>query len=527
MSVRVLVAEAIAPAGVDRLRRVAEVDVEVGLAREALLARIAAYDALVVRSATRVDAELLAAGTRLRVVGRAGTGIDNVDVDAATARGVLVCNAPQSNMLSAAEHAIALLLALARNVPQAHAALRAGRWERGRFAGVEVSDKTLAVVGFGRIGQLVASRARGLGMEIVAYDPFVSAERFLRLGARRAETLAEAVREADFVTLHLPATADTRHVIDAAALAGMRPGVRIVNAARGDLVDTAALVEALRSGHVAGAALDVFEQEPLTASPLLELETVVVTPHLGASTHEAQDRAGTIIADQVARALQGELVENAVNVPNVGEEDRAAIAPFLPLAEKLGRLCVALADGAVERLDVSAAGAVALHDTRLVTLAVVRGALAGLEEDAANFVNARTLARERGIEIQESRGPADDFTNLVEVATNRQCCISGTTFGRDHRPWLVRALGYEVEIELAGRMLFALNDDRPGMVGAIGSALGSAGVNIANMNVSRNRPGGQALSAIQVDGEVPAAALATLAATPGIERLRVVTLDGD
>jgi D-3-phosphoglycerate dehydrogenase len=522
---KILVTETIAAAGVDRLREAAEVDVETGLDRAELLARIGDYDALVVRSATSVDAELIAAGTRLRVIGRAGTGVDNVDVETATARGILVCNAPQSNALSAAEHAIALMLALARNIPQAHAALVAGRWERSRFSGVELADKTLAVIGFGRIGQLVAARARGLGMRVVTYDPFVSADRVRERGAELAETVEDAVAEADWVTLHLPATAETRHLIGPALLQKMRPGVRIVNAARGELVDTVALAEALASGHVAGAALDVFESEPLTESPLFERSDVVVTPHLGASTAEAQDRAGTIIAEQVVRGLTGELCENAVNVPDVSVEDRAALAAYVPLAEKLGRVAVALADGGIERLEITCAGGIGQRDTRLLTLAVLRGALRGMDEDDANLVNARALAQARGIDVRELRREAGDFTNLIRVATSADAAVAGTLFGADDRTWLVRARGYEVEIELAGLMLFVLNDDRPGMIGTIGTLLGQAGVNVANMNVARNRNGAMALSAIQVDGDVPPATLAALRATPGLTGLRVVRLD--
>jgi D-3-phosphoglycerate dehydrogenase len=522
---RILVTETIAAAGIDRLREAAVVDVSTDLERAELLARIGDYDALVVRSATRVDAELIAAGSRLRVIGRAGTGVDNVDVEAATARGILVCNAPQSNALSAAEHAIALMLALARNIPQAHAALVAGRWERSRFSGVELADKTLAVIGFGRIGQLVAARARGLGMRVVTYDPFVSAERVRERGAELAETITDAVADADRVTLHLPATAETRHVIGAELLAKMRPGVRIVNAARGELVDTMALADALASGHVAGAALDVFETEPITESPLFERSDVVVTPHLGASTAEAQDRAGTIIAEQVVRALTGELCENAVNVPDVSPDDRAALAAYIPLAEKLGRVAVALADGGIERLEITCAGGIGQRDTRLLTLAVLRGALRGMDEDDANLVNARALAQARGIDVRELRREAGDFTNLVRVATSDGAAVAGTLFGADNRTWLVRARGHEVEIELAGLMLFVLNDDRPGMIGTIGTLLGAAGVNVANMNVARNRDGGMALSAIQVDGDVPPATLAALRATPGLTGLRVVRLD--
>jgi D-3-phosphoglycerate dehydrogenase / 2-oxoglutarate reductase len=521
--VKVLVAERIADPGIARLRQAATVDDITIANRDALLAIIGDYDALIVRSATQVDAELLGAAPRLRVVGRAGTGVDNVDVDAATRHGVLVVNAPQANALSAAEHTIALMLALARMIPQAHAALTAGRWERTRFRGVEICDKTLAILGFGQIGQLVCARARALGMRVVAYDPFVSAERIRDLGATRSESVADAVADADFVTLHLPATVETRGLVGVDTIRLMRRGVRIINAARGDLIDTDALLAALDAGQVAGAALDVFEQEPLTSSPLFDRDDVVVTPHLGASTQEAQDRAGIVIADQVARALSGELVEHAVNLPRISEPERVVLAPFLELAAMLGRVVVALSTGPIDVVDVSFSGAIAERDTRLVTLAVLCGALESLEEQSVNLVNALQIAAQRGIEVREGRRAAADHANLIRVATSREVRIAGTTIGRDHRPWLVRALGYDVEIELGGRMLFLRNADRPGMIGKIGTALGNAGVNIANMNVSR-RVDGAALTVLRIDGPLPAGARGRLDAIDGLSGLRVVTL---
>lgn len=519
---RVLVAERIAESGIERLRAVADVDVAIGLDRGELLARLPEYDALVVRSATRVDAEALAAGTRLRVVGRAGTGVDNVDVGAATERGILVLNAPQANTLSAAEHALALMLALARRIPQAHGALVDGRWERSRFSGTELADKTLAILGFGRIGQLVCQRARAFGMRVVAYDPFVAPDRFRERGAEHATTLEEAVAQADWISLHLPATPETRGVIGDRLLGHVRRGARIVNAARGDLVDEAALLRALEDGRLAGAALDVFREEPCTESPLFGRDDVVVTPHLGASTAEAQDRAGTVVADEVARALAGGLVENAVNVPSVSPEDRAAVQPYVPLAEDLGRIAVALAEGPVGHVHVTYEGVVGERATELLTRAVLRGALAATD-DGVNLVNAYRLAESRGIDVHETRQRACDYAGLVRVAAGG-AEVAGTLIGG--RPWLVRALGYEVEIELGGAMLFLLNEDRPGMIGLIGSALGASRVNIANMNVSRNREGGRALTAIQVDEPLPEDAAQRLAAIDGATRVRVVRLLG-
>jgi D-3-phosphoglycerate dehydrogenase len=523
---RVLVREAIAPAGVELLRERFDVDVELDLSAEKLLRRIAEYDALIVRSATPVTAELLAAAHRLKVVGRAGTGVDNVDVAAATERGIIVANAPGSNMVSAAEHAVGLLLALARNIPQAHAALKAGRWERGRFAGVELAGKTLAVLGFGRIGQLVSMRARGLGMRVCAYDPFVSSERFRELQVGKAASAADAVADADFVTLHAPLTAETRHLLDAALIDRMRPGVRIVNAARGELVDLDALVAALRDGRVAAAALDVFPTEPYTSGPILELPNVVVTPHLGASTREAQDRAGVIVAEQVAAALAGELVSNAVNIPQVGAEDMRVLRPFLPLARQLGRMAAGLADGGLERVEVTYAGALAEHDTRILTAAALEGVFRVAGEDHANLVNARSIAEGRGIPVGERRASAaSDFTNLVTVGTGAGPEVAGTTIGRDHRPWLVGVGGTPVEIELDDAMLVLENDDRPGMIGAVGTLLGRGDINIANMNVSR-AGGERAVMVLSLDSRPDAATLAELRALPGIHDVRFVCVNG-
>ena len=504
MSARVLVREPISDAGLALLRDRFDVDV----AYEGDLAdRIGDYDAIVIRSATRLTADLIARAERLRVIGRAGVGVDNVDVEAATRRGIVVANAPESTVVSAAEHTIGLLVALARNVPQAHAALKQGRWERSRWGGVELADKTLGVLGFGRIGQQVARRAVGLGMNVLAYDPFVARDRFRDLGAEPVETREEVYARADFLTLHLPLTPETRGSIGRDAFARMRDGVRIVNAARGELVDEDALVEALTSGKVAAAALDVFSQEPY-AGPLLELDNVVVTPHLAASTEEAQDRAGRIIAEQVAAALEGGLVTNAVNIPVIGPEDLEVLGPFVPLAAKLGRLAMELAVGRAERIQLTYFGALAEYDTRLLTVAALNGAFQGRVEQPVNYVNAPVIAAERGIEVAEERRPAArDFTNLVRVAVHadgEEVRAAGTTIGGEDRHWLVSALGFQLEIELAPLMVFFRYDDVPGVIGHVGTLFGDAGVNIANMAVSRTRRGGKALMALSVDSAVPA-----------------------
>ncbi|HET7758959.1 MAG TPA: phosphoglycerate dehydrogenase, partial [Gaiellaceae bacterium] len=367
---RVLVREQIADAGVDLLRERFDVDVDGG---GDLGATIGDYDAIVIRSATKLTADLIERGARLKVIGRAGVGVDNVDVEAATRRGIVVANAPESTVTSAAEHTVGLLVALARNIPQAHAALKQGRWERSAWGGVELEGKTLGVLGFGRIGQQVARRALGLGMRVVAYDPFVAKERYRELGVERAESPEDVLRAAEFLTLHLPLTDETRGFLGAEAIAQLPDGARVINAARGDLVDEEALADALRGGKLAAAAIDVFPQEPYSG-PLLELDNVVVTPHLAASTEEAQDRAGVIVAEQVAAALEGGLVTNAVNIPSIGPEDLEVLGPFVPLAAKLGRLVMELADGRAERIRLSYYGALSGYDTRLLTAAALNGA---------------------------------------------------------------------------------------------------------------------------------------------------------
>jgi D-3-phosphoglycerate dehydrogenase len=412
-----------------------------------------------------------------------------------------VANAPESNVVSAAEHAVGLLLALARNIPQAHAALADGRWERSKWGGVEVADKVLGVLGFGRIGRLVARRALGLEMKVVAYDPFVAPERFRELGAEPA-SFDEVLERAEFLTLHLPLNDETRGSIDAAAIARMRDGVRIVNAARGELVDVDALVAALESGKVAGAAIDVFPKEPYDG-PLLHAPNVVVTPHLAASTEEAQDRAGVIVAEQVAAALEGGLVTNAVNIPTIGAEDLELLGPYVPLAAKLGRLAFELTGGEARKLAIEVFGELAEHDTRLLTVAALNGAFQGRTEQPVNYVNAPVIAADRGIEVvEEKRRSARDYTNLIAVAADG-IRVAGTTIGRDARQFLVSALGFEIEMELAPRMAFLLYDDIPGVIGRIGTLFGAAGVNIANMTVSRNREGGKALMALSIDEPAP------------------------
>ncbi len=490
---KVLVAEKIGEPGIQLLER-AGFDVETGTGwdRAELERRMADFHGIVVRSATQVDANLLAKADRLRAVARAGVGVDNVDIDAATRRGVVVANAPQSNVITAAEHTMALLLALARNVPQAHASLVGGAWERAKFSGVELHEKVLGVIGFGRIGQLVAHRARGFGMRVLAFDAYLAEERFRELGVERAASPDEVYAVADFITLHLPKNKETEGWLDAAAFAKMRDGVRILNVARGPLVVDADLKAALDAGKVAGAALDVFATEPVTEHPLFGYPNVVVTPHLGASTAEATDRAGYQAAEQLVAALTGGPVTNAVNVPAVAAEDLEAVGPFIGLCHSLGRIAAALAPGtSVDELDVEYLGRIAERDVRLLTIQVVKGLLAGHTEEPVNDVNAGTLAHERGIAISERHSPAArDFTDLVRVRLRsgaETTRVVGTVLGRRNRPHPREVWGSRFNVQLEKCLAVFRYRDQPGMLGRVGSALGAAGINIVSAAVG-HRP---------------------------------------
>ena len=510
---RILVTEELAESGLAAMREAGhDVDVRLGLSPEELVGEIATANALVVRSATKVTADVLEAARELVVVGRAGIGLDNVDVKAATSRGVMVVNAPQSNILSAAEHTMALLLAQARNVPQANAALKAGRWERSKWEGVELHGKVLGVIGLGRIGALVAQRALAFGMRLLAYDPYVSPDRARQMGVELRD-LEEIVRHADFLTIHLPKTPETLGLIGEALLKLARPELRIINCARGGIVDEAALAAAVAEGRIAGAALDVFAEEPTTSSPLFDLDAVVVTPHLGASTREAQDKAGQTIAEQVVLALGGEFVPFAVNVS--ATEASETVRPYLPLAERLGSLYVALSEGLPPELEVEYRGGLADYDCRILTLAVLRGALGGVTEEPVSYVNAPQLASERGIDVRESKtATTHDFVNLV-VVRGGEHAVAGTLAGAGGEPRIVMVDDHQLDVPPARNMLLVRNDDRPGMVGLVGTTLGNAGVNIENLDLGRIE-GGTAMMVLSTSQPVPTAVLDELRASAGI-----------
>jgi D-3-phosphoglycerate dehydrogenase / 2-oxoglutarate reductase len=511
---RILVTEKIAEGGLKKLRDAGHVvDTRVGLSPEELVDVVPGAAALIIRSATQVTAEVLEAGADLVVVGRAGIGLDNVDVAAATQRGVMVVNAPQSNILSAAEHTMALLLSQARNVPQAHAALVDGRWERSKWEGVELSDKTLGVIGLGRIGKLVAQRAHAFGMNLVAYDPFIAPESARRIGVEMLP-LDELVQVADFITLHLAKTPETMGLVGKELLAKAKPGIRIINVARGGIVDEAALAEAIRSGHVGGAAIDVFVSEPTTESPLFGLPEVVVTPHLGASTREAQDKAGDTIAEQVRLALANEFVPFAVNVS--AAEASEAIRPFLALAERLGQLYTALADGVPEKLEVEYAGQIGDHDTRILTLSALKGVFGGVTDEPVSYVNAPQIAADRGVEVRDtSTATVHDYINLITISGGEHS-IGGTLVGLRGEARIVMLDGHTIDLPPAQQMLVVRNDDRPGMIAFVAGVLSDAGINIDDMHLGRSSQGRAALQVLATDVVVPPEVQDALRAGPGI-----------
>jgi D-3-phosphoglycerate dehydrogenase len=525
---RVLVAENIGSSGIELLREHFDVDLGLDWEPEQLGERIGGYEGLLIRSATKLDAGLIERAGSLRAVGRAGVGVDNVDVVAATKRGIVVANAPESNVITAAEHTMALLLALARNIPQAHASLTAGKWERSKFSGTELSEKTLGILGFGRIGQLVAQRAHGFQMRVIAFDPYVGAERYRELGVEKADSADDVYAAADFLTLHLPKNPETEGWLNAEALAKCKDGVRVLNVARGPLVVDEDLQAALDSGKVAGAALDVFRSEPVTEHPLFHYQNVIVTPHLGASTAEATDRAGYQAAEQVIAALTGGVVTSAVNVPAVSAEDLEVLGPYLPLCNSLGAIGIALAvaeGSSVDHIQTDFFGRLAERDTRLLAIEVLRGAMSGHTEEQVNAVNAPTIAEERGIRVVEARhSTARDYTDLVRVevtAGENTVRVAGTLIGRRNRPHLIEAWGQRFDVQLEEHMTLFRYRDLPGMLGRVGMAFGEHGVNIVSAAVGR-----QPDEAVTGDGRLAAMAITTAAPVPREVVEEIVSSDG-
>jgi D-3-phosphoglycerate dehydrogenase len=501
----VLIAEELSPATVEALGPDFDIRNVDGTDRTALLAELAEASAVLVRSATRIDAEAIAAAPQLKVVARAGVGLDNVDIPAATEAGVMVVNAPTSNVVSAAELAIGHLLAVARHIPDANASLKAGEWKRSRYTGVELYEKTIGIVGLGRIGTLVAQRLAGFGATLVAYDPYVTPSRAQQLGVQLL-SLDELVEQSDFITIHIPKTPETTGLIDAAMFAKAKPNLRIVNASRGGIIDEAALHEALSAKRIAGAGIDVFVSEPPTGSPLLGLDNIVVTPHLGASTDEAQEKAGISVAKSVRLALSGELVPDAVNV--AGGVIDPYVRPGIPLIEKLGQVFSALADGPLASIDVEIRGELADYDVSVLKLAALKGIFTNVVSENVSYVNAPLLAEQRGVTVRLlTDSVSEEYRNVLTIrgalADGTQASVSGTLTGTRQIEKIVEINGYDVEVPVAPHLVVFTYDDRPGVVAVYGQRFGEAGINIAGMQIARKGAGGKALSVLTIDGPAP------------------------
>ncbi len=526
---RVLLSDSLAPQGLEVLQRESglAVDVKTGLKPAELAAIIAPYHGLVIRSATRITAEVIAAADSLKVIGRAGVGVDNVDLDAATRRGIVVMNSPLGNSVTTAEHTISLMMSMARHIPAANAALRAGKWERGKFTGVEVCNKMLGVVGLGNIGRIVADRAIGLKMKVIGFDPILTAEAAAKAGIELVG-LEELFRRADFVTVHAPLTDETRGIVGAAAFAMMKKGVRVINCARGGIVDERALLEALNSGKVAGAALDVFEQEPPPPDhPLIHHENVIAVPHLGAATDEAQVQVAVDIAHQIAEFLLAGTIRHAVNIPALSVKELEALAPHLKLAEKLGQLAAQLIDEAPSHVGVAFAGESTHLNPEPIVAAVLKGLLSGFLDQHLNVVNAPFIARERGITITETRSSeTTDYRNMLTITVRTAAGaheVTGAVFG-NRALRVVRIDGYRVEAAPEGYFLMLHNRDVPGVVGAVGSMLGRAGINIAGLELGRDRAGGTALSLVEIDGPPPQSVIEQIKTIPEITAASLIRL---
>jgi len=522
---KVLISDKMDPKAAQIFReRGVEVDEITGKTKEELIAIIGEYDGLAIRSATKVTKDVLAAAKNLKVVGRAGIGVDNVDIPAASAAGVVVMNTPFGNSITTAEHAIALMFALARQLPEADASTQAGKWEKNRFMGVELTSKTLGLIGAGNIGSIVADRALGLKMKVIAFDPFLTPERALEMGVEKVELDALLAR-ADFITLHTPLTDQTRNILSAENLAKTRKGVRIINCARGGLIDEAALKEGLDSGHIAGAALDVFVEEPAKASPLFGTPGFVSTPHLGASTTEAQVNVAIQVAEQMADFLVSGGVTNALNMPSLSAEEAPKLKPYMALAEKLGSLIGQLEGNTIKAVAIEVEGAAAELNQKPITGAVLAG-LMRVYSDTVNMVNAPTLARERGLDVREVRHDREgDYHTLVRVTVDTEAgqkSVAGTLFG-NAQPRLVEIFSVKVEADLAGPMLYIVNEDAPGFIGRLGTTLGEAGVNIGTFHLGRRAAGGEAVLLLSVDSTVEEPLLWTVCRLPGVKTVKALT----
>lgn len=524
---KVLISDSISSTCIDILRKDGlEVDIRTGLKPEELKAIIGEYHGLVIRSATKVTADILEAASNLKVVGRAGSGLDNVDKVAASKKGIVVMNTPGGNTVTTAEHAIALMFSIARKTPQANASMAAGKWEKKKFMGVELYHKTLGVIGLGNIGSEVARRAQCIGMNVIAYDPFLSEDKAKSMGVRK-EAIAEVMKKADFITIHTPLTAETKSLINAETIKTMKDGVYIINCARGGIVNEKDLLEALNSGKVAGAALDVFEKEPPENNPLVGHEKVVCTPHLGASTEEAQVNVAVAVAEQIADYLVRNTIRNAINFPSIPADQVSVLQPYITLADKLGSFASQIFDGAITGLSIEYRGEAADLNTSSVTIAAIKGLLAPILEETVNFVNAPFIAKERGIEVKETKsqdsGDYQSLLTLMITSPTKEICISGTLFSKKD-PWIVRIDNFNVEIVPEGNMLLMHNNDRPGVIGSIGTVMGNNNINIARMHFGREQAEGMAISVVNIDSPVTDKVLEEIRKLPNILDVKVISM---
>ena len=519
MRYRVLVSDPLAEEGLDILKEFCDLDIKTGLTEDQLVDIIGDYDALLVRSGTEVTARVIEAGKRLKFIGRAGAGVDNIDTEAATRKGIIVANAPEGNTLAATEHTMAMMLALARNIPQANASVKKGEWKRSKFMGVELNEKVLGIVGFGRIGREVAKRAQAMEMKCIAYDPFISSERAASLGVEMV-TLEDLFRRADVITVHTPLIKETHHMINAGTIATMKDGVRLINCARGGIIDEKALADGIASGKVAGAALDVFESEPPTDSPVIGLEQVIVTPHLGASTVEAQKNVAISIVNQCISVLSGGSAKYVVNAPVVPMEQQALIEPYARLAQKMGRLLIQLIEGRLEAIDVTYGGEAAnLPNTKFITRVILKGMLDPILQVPVNLVNAEFVAKERGIRLSETTTEeAQGFRNIITITarTDRMTETVSGSVSSPNRARIVSIGGYMTDLTPTGHVVISRHTDKPGVIGKVATILGRANVNIAGMQVGRHRPGEEALMVLTVDSPVPPEAMGEIKRVDGI-----------
>lgn len=524
---KVIVTERIAQAGIDILKEKVDVEVRLGISREELLGIIKDYHGIIIRSATIIDEELLEKAENLKVIGRAGNGIDNINLEVATRKGVMVVNTPESNTVSAAEHTIGMLLASCRNIPQASKFIKSGEWDRNRFKGNELNGKTVGIIGLGRIGGFVATRLQAFNMKVVAYDPYISDERFRLLGVEKKEKLDDLIKEADIITVHTPRTEETIGMIGEKELKMAKDGVRLVNVARGGIIEEKAIYNALKEGKVTSAAIDVFEKEPCPDNPLFEFNNTVVTPHLGASTVEAQNNVGSTVARQVINVLVGKLASNAVNMPSLHDRELELLKPYFVLAEKLGKIYYQFEKKPISKVEIKYRGGISEYKTGPLTLAFLKGLLEPIIKERVNYVNAKSLSKSRGIEVVESvDNTISQYTNLIEVTIHNGSNIftlAGTLFGREE-PRIVELNGYEIDVEPSPYMLLVRNEDKPGMIGRVGTIMGANKINIATMRVSRNVKGSKALMVLTVDSEVSRDIIDMIKKVDGIAEVRFIKL---